>query len=208
MRAPTILMLAALFSASANAAEGPRAPEPGQPPAQTPGQDAAQKMIQVYEEFCLTRFPSAPAVTEGVTAHRMDAATPEQAAAALLGRAGAAWRLTTPKGRYLVAMESSGRQGCAVVGDVADDAGTRATFDLLVTAFAKAHEFGALQKPPLQQGTVAGAAATLQLIGAAPDGHPRQAFVNMANGSGDAQHVRLTREYAPPAQASAAPAGR
>ena len=202
MRAALVLLLAAVPFAAA--AQAPRAPEPGQPPAQTPAQDAAQEMIQIYEEFCLVRFPSLPAVNEGVAAHRMDTATPAQASAALLGRPGVAWHLTTPKGNYLVAIESGGQQGCAVTGDVADDAGTRATFDLLVTAFAKTHEFGALEKPPLQQGSVAGKPAALQLIGATPDGYPRQAFVNMANGDGDTQHVRLTREYAPPAQ----PAGR
>jgi hypothetical protein len=190
---PLLAVLAALMPEAAAA----QAPEPGQPPAQTPAQDAAQQMIQVYEEFCLVRFPNLHAVTDGVTAHHMTPAAGDQAAQALLGRPGTAWQIVTPKGTMLVAVESGGRQGCAVSGDVADDAGVRGAFDLLVTGFASGHEFGTLTKPPLQQGLVKGQPAALQLIGATPDGRPRQAFVNMATGAGPVMHVRLTREFAP-----------
>jgi hypothetical protein len=178
-------------------AQAQRAPEPGQPPAQTAAQDAAQQLLLVYEEFCLTRFPEPAAVSEGVAAHHMSPATPAQSADALLGRAGTAWQFTTDRGAILVATETGGRQGCVVAGDVADDSGIRASFDLLVTSFAAGHEFGALDKPPLQQGLVKGQPGALQLIGAKPDGLPKQAFVNMATGAGPVMHVRLTREFAP-----------
>jgi hypothetical protein len=179
------------------AAAEPRAPEPGQLPAQTPAQDAAQEMIQVYQEFCLVRFPDVQAIEQGAAAHRMTADDADKAAAMLLGRPGVAWRLTTPKGAYDVAIETGGRQGCAVAGAFADDAGIRASFDLLVSTYAGAHEMGALTRPPLQSGLVKGAPASLQIIGAMPDGRPRQAFVNMATGAGPVMQVRLTRELAP-----------
>ena len=166
---------------------------------QTPAQAAAQEMIRVYEEFCLVRFPDPQRFTEGAAAHSMTQATPAQAAQALLGKPGRAWALATPKGTYLVAIESGGRQGCAVSGNVSDDAGIRAAFGLLVTTFARAHEFGTLDHPPLHHGTARGAPAEIELIGANPDGRPRQAFVNMAAGVGDVPQVRLTREFAPPA---------
>ncbi len=169
-----------------------------QVPAQTPAQAAAQEMIRVYEEFCLVRFPDPQAFAAGADAHHMAAASAAQSAEALLGRPGQAWALVTPKGTYLVATESGGRQGCAVSGDVADDAGIRAAFDLLVTTYANAHEFGALDRPPMRHGTAKGQPADITLVGANPDGRPRQAFVNMAAGTGDVLHVRLTREYAPP----------
>jgi hypothetical protein len=173
------------------------APEPGQLPAQTPAQNAAQEMIQVYEEFCLVHFPDPKAVSAAAALHHMAPATPDQAAKILLGRPGNAWTLTTPKGTYAVAIETGARQGCAVSGDVADDAGIRAAFDLLVSLFADAHEFGKLAKPKLQSGLVDKQPAQLQLIGATPDGRPKQAFVNMATGQGPVMHVRLTREFAP-----------
>jgi hypothetical protein len=179
------------------AAADQRAPEPGQLPAQTRAQDAAQEMIRVYEEFCLVHFPDPNAVAAGAAAHHMTGATPEQAATILLGRPGSAWTLVTPKGTYGVAVETGARQGCAVSGDVADDAGIRASFDLLVSMFAGGHEFGTLAKPPLQSGLVNKQAARLQLIGATPDGRPKQAFVNMATGDGPVMHVRMTRELAP-----------
>lgn len=169
-----------------------------QMPAQTPAQAAAQEMIQVYEEFCLVRFPDPQAVAAGAEAHHMATASAAQSAQALLGRPGEAWALVTPKGTYLVAIESGGRQGCAVSGDVADDAGIRAAFGLLVATFANAHEFGTLDHPPVRHGTAHGQPADIELIGANPDGRPRQAFVNMAAGTGDVLHVRLTREFAPP----------
>ena len=93
-----------------------------QVPAQTPAQAAAQEMIRVYEEFCLVRFPDPQAFAAGADAHHMAAASAAQSAEALLGRPGQAWALVTPKGTFLVATESGGRQGCAVSGDVADDA--------------------------------------------------------------------------------------
>jgi hypothetical protein len=154
-------------------------------------------MIQVYEEFCLVHFPDPNAVSAGAAAHHMTPAAPDQAAKVLLGRPGSAWTLSTPKGTYTVAIESGTRQGCAVSGDVADDAGVRAAFNLLVSMFANAHEFGTLAKPKLQSGLVDKQPAQLQLIGATPDGRPRQAFVNMATGNGPVMHVRMTREFAP-----------
>ena len=192
------LAIATLLAAAAPpAAANPRAPEPGQPPAQTPAQVAAQEMIQLYEEFCLTRFPDPQAIEAGATAHHMTADAPDEANKVLLGRPGVAWRLQSPNGTYQVAIESGGRRGCAVTGDVADDAGIRAAFDLLVTSYASAHDFGALTKPSLQTGLVHGAPGALQIIGADPGAGSRQAFVNMATGAGPVMQVRLTREFAP-----------
>ena len=191
----SLCMLACL--ASRVAAADQRAPEPGQLPAQTPAQQAAQEMIRIYEEFCLVRFPDPAAVTAGVAAHHMTGATADAAARVLLGRPGNAWILATSKGTFSVATETGDRKGCAVSGDVADDSGVQASFDLLISMFANAHEFGALSKPPLQSGLVNKQPATLQLIGATPDGRPKQAFVNMATGEAPVMHVRMTRELAP-----------
>ena len=191
--AAAMIAIAAISGASAQT----RAPEPGQPPAQTPAQDAAGDMIRVYDEFCLARYPDPQAVGAGVIAHHMAAATPEQSAQVLLGRQGSAWRLVTGKGTYLVATEIGQRSGCVVSGDVADDAGVRAIFDLVVTAFAAGHDFGPLDKPPLQRGSVNKQPAQIQIIGVPPGALGRQAFVNMATGDGPVMHVRLTREVAP-----------
>jgi hypothetical protein len=179
------------------AAADPRAPEPGQPPEQTPAQQAAQEMMQVYEEFCLARFPDPKAFAEGAAAHHMAPENADQAAKILLGRPGDAWRLTTPKATYDVAIQAGGRQGCVVSGQVADDAGIRAAFDLLVGIYASSHELGTLSKPPLRTGLVKQVPAALQIIGATPDGRPRQAFVNMSTGQGPVMQVRMTREFAP-----------
>ena len=173
--------------------------------ADTAPQAAAQEMIQVYEEFCLVRFPDPQSFAAGATAHHMTPASDAQSHQALLGRPGQAWALTTPHATYLVAIESGGRQGCAVSGDVADDAGIRAAFDLLVTTYANGHEYGTLDHPPIRHGTAQGGPADIELIGATPDGRPRQAFVNMAAGTGDVRHVRFTREFAPPEGGTGAP---
>jgi hypothetical protein len=135
---------------------------------------------------------------DGIVAHRMAAASAAEAGAALLGRPGTAWRLTTTKGSYLVATESGDRKGCAVVGDVADDSGVRAAFDLLVSSFIAGHDLGTPDKLPVQNGQVHGEPAALQLIGVTPGRLAKQAFVNMATGKGPVMHVRLTREFGPP----------
>jgi hypothetical protein len=166
--------------------------------AQTPAQAAGQEMVRVYEEFCLVRFPDPQRFEQGAAAHHMVPANDAQSAQALLGRPGRAWQLITPKGSYLIAIESGFRQGCAVAGDVSDDAGIHASFNLLITEYATAHEFGPLDHQPVRHGSAHGEPAEIELIGATPGGMPRQAFVNMAAGSGDVRHVRLTREFAPP----------
>ena len=193
--AASLCMLACLGASLASADQ--RAPEPGNLPAQSPAQDAAQEMIQVYEEFCLVHFPDLKAVAAGAATHHMAPAAADQATKILLGRPGTAWTLVTPRGSYAVAIETGARQGCAVAGDVADDAGIRAAFDLLISMFGEAHDFGPLARPKLQAGLVNKQPAQLQLIGATPDGRPKQAFVNMATGNGPVMHVRMTRELAP-----------
>ena len=174
-----------------------RAPEPGNLPVQSPAQEAAQEMIRIYEEFCLVHFPDPKAVATGAAIHHMAPSTTDQAAKILLGRPGKAWTLVTPRGTFAVAIETGARQGCAVSADVADDAGIRASFDLLIGMFGDAHDFGPLTRPKLQAGLVDKQPARLQLIGATPDGRPKQAFVNMAIGDGPVMHVRMTRELAP-----------
>lgn len=198
------LLAAALLLPVAAAAQ-PKAPPPPPPDAPpetiTPAQEAAQEMIIIYEEFCLTRFPNADAVQQGVAAHHLTVAPAQQTKDALLGRNGEAWNIVTPKGRYTLAVAARPHQGCVVTGPGADDAGIRAAFQLAVESFAQAHEYGMLQQPPLQKGQFAGHDATLQLIGATPSGWPRQAFVNMQSQLPDgAELLRLTREFAPPAQ--------
>jgi hypothetical protein len=164
------------------------------PPIMAPDQARAQEMILIYEEFCLGYFPNQAAIEAAARTHQMTPLTPAEAAGVLLGRQGEAWRVVTPKGSYSVAIETGGRQGCAVTGEAADDDGIRAAFDLAVTSFAGGHEFGALDKPAVRHVMSDGQALALQLIGATPDGRPRQAFVNMSRGV----QVRLTREFAPP----------
>ncbi len=85
-----LLALAVLLPFAAAAAE--KAPPPPLPDAPadvlTPAQISAQEMLVIYEEFCLQRFPSEDSVLEGVAAHHLGVASPTQAKAALLGRAG------------------------------------------------------------------------------------------------------------------------
>ncbi len=196
-----LLALAFLLPFAAAAAED-KAPPPPAPdaPAETltPDQEAAQDMLLMYEEFCLDRFPNPDAFQQDVTAHHLIPASAADASAALLGRPGAAWTTTTPHGKFVIALEATPHQGCAVTGPASDDAGIHAAFELAVESFSQAHEFGMLTRPPEQHGKVAGRDATLQIIGATPSGHPKQAFVNMLSSAADGTpRLRLTREFAP-----------
>jgi hypothetical protein len=164
----------------------------------TPAQDAAQEMLIIYEEFCLDRFPNPDAIQAGIAAHHLSPATAAQATGALLGRAGSAWAVSSPKGHYLIAVEAPPHKGCAVTGQAADDEGIRAAFELSIETYTQAHEFGMLQRPPRQTGQVAGRDATVQILGATPPDRPRQAFVNMESRNPDGStQLRLSREFAP-----------
>jgi hypothetical protein len=197
MRLAAIALLLPLAAAAAEKAPPPPAPDA---PADvlTPAQEAAQEMLMIYEEFCLERFPNGEAIQAGVTAHHLSPATAAQTSDALLGRAGSAWAVNTPKGHYLIGIEAPPSKGCAVTGQASDDDGIHAAFELSVEMYTQAHEFGMLQRPPRQTGHVGGRDATIQVIGATPSGRPRQAFVNMEshNPDGSAQ-LRLSRELAP-----------
>jgi hypothetical protein len=192
--------IALLLPLAAAAAEKAPPPPPPDAPAETttPAQDAAQEMLIIYEEFCLDRFPNPEAIQAGVAAHHLSPATASQATDALLGRAGSAWVVVTPKFRHLIAIEAPPHKGCAITGQAADDEGIRAAFELAVESFAQAHEFGMLQRPPRQTGQVAGRDATIQILGATPPDRPRQAFVNMESHNPDgSSQLRLSREFAP-----------
>jgi hypothetical protein len=188
---------------------GPVVADPGKPPLpptaalpahaqQTPAQAAAQDMMVIYEGLCLDRFPNPETFGQALAANHaipLDAAATK---AALLGHPGTAWTVAGSLGLYVVALASPPARNCVVTGEGADDEGVRAVFRMVVTSFAKDHEFGTLQNPPVAEGNVGGAPAILQQIAALPEGLPRQAFVNMgvkqANG---ATRLRLTREMAP-----------
>jgi hypothetical protein len=198
MRLAAIALLLPLAAAAAEKAPPPPAPDA---PADvlTPGQEAAQEMLTIYEEFCLERFPSPDAIQAGITAHHLNKASAQQGTDALLGRAGSAWAVVTPKGHYAIAIEAPPHKGCAITGSAADDEGIRAAFELAVEMYSQAHEFGMLQRPPLQTGQVAGHPATIQIIGATAAGRPRQAFVNMESHNADGSpQLRFSREFAPP----------
>jgi hypothetical protein len=197
MRLAAIALLLPLAAAAAEKAPPPPAPDA---PADvlTPGQEAAQEMLIIYEEFCLERFPSTDAVQAGIAAHHLTKADAQQSTDALLGRAGSAWAVATPKGHYVIAIEAPPHKGCAITGPAADDEGIRAAFELAIEMYAQAHEYGMLQRPALQTGQASGRPATIQILGAMPNGRPRQAFVNMETHTPDGSpKLRLSRELAP-----------
>jgi len=197
MRLAAIAFLLPFAAAAADKAPPPPAPDA---PADTltPAQEAAQEMLIIYEEFCLDRFPNPAAIQAGIAAHHLSSAPAPQSNDALLGRAGNAWAIATPKGHYAIAIEAAPRKGCAVSGEAADDDGIRAAFELAVEMYAQSHEYGMLQRPPRQTGQVAGRAATIQILGATPADRPRQAFVNMESHNPDGStQLRLSREFAP-----------
>lgn len=198
MRLAAIALLLPL--AAAAAAEKAPPPPPPDAPADvlTPGQEAAQEMLVIYEEFCLDRFPNPNAVQAGVAAHHLSPAAAAQSTDALLGRAGSAWAVATPKGHYAIAIEAPPHRGCAITGPATDDEGIRAAFELAVEMYAQSHEYGMLQRPPRQTGQVAGHPATIQILGATPTDRPHQAFVNMETSNPDGStQLRLSREFAP-----------
>jgi hypothetical protein len=198
MRLAAIAVLLPLAAVAAEKAPPPPAPDaPAE--ALTPAQEAAQEILVIYEEFCLERFPNPAAVQAGIAAHHLSAATAPQTADALLGRAGSAWAVTTPKGHYVIAIEAPPHKGCAITGAASDDEGIHAAFELAIEMYAQGHEYGMLQRPPRQTGQVAGRPATIHILGATPPDRPRQAFVNMESKNADgSSQLRLSREFAPP----------
>jgi hypothetical protein len=165
---------------------------------QTPAQSAAQDMMVVYEEFCLNRFPDRDSFAAGLPLHHATKLDDKAAESVLLGHQGNAWTVVGLEGSYTVALEALPARRCVVTGKAAEDEGVQTVFNMLVSSFANGHEFGALGHRPVVQGNVGTSAATMQLITAAPDGRPRQAFVNMGVVESDGStRLRLTRELAP-----------
>jgi hypothetical protein len=195
MRRP--LIAAALLLAAA--APPPAAkPTPDTPDQTTPAQDAAQDMMLVYEDVCLNHFPNPASVRAAATDAHATPLTDAEARDALLGHAGTAWAFDAPHVRAVVAVDTPPSRTCVVTGKAAEDSGVQAVFDLMVTTAAQTLDYGPLVKPPVRQGSVGGHPASIQLIGVAPGGAKRQAFINMgaANADGSTQ-LRLTREVAP-----------
>jgi hypothetical protein len=195
MRCP--LIAAALLLAAA-APQPAAKPTPDTPDQTTPAQDAAQDMMLVYEDVCLSHFPNPASIRAAVADAHATPLTDAEARDALMGHAGTAWAFNAPHVRAVVAVDTPPSRTCVVTGKAAEDSGVRAVFDLMVTTAAQALDYGNLVKPPLRQGTVGGRAASIQLIGAALGGSKREAFINMGlvNADGTTQ-LRLTREVAP-----------
>jgi hypothetical protein len=148
--------------------------------------------------LCLERFPNQEALGQALAAAHAVPLDTNSTKEALLGHPGTAWTVAGSLGHYVVALESPPARNCVVTGEAAEDEGVRAVFGMLINSFANAHEFGVLQRPPLHQGKMGTAPATLQIIAATPDGRPRQAFVNMGvTEASGATRLRLTRELAP-----------
>jgi hypothetical protein len=219
MQSPVIPTLGALAAAialcgaamaSPSSPPAPASPAPASPAQASPAQaslapptaahaEAAKAdMISLYQDYCLDRFPNAQHLLAYIGGRNFPPAPPGVAMRALNGHAGQAWIVTRPSGQFVLALGDAPRS-CVVTGVALNDAGTRAVFDIMVTMYAGAHEYGALSKPPLQTAQLGGKPAFLQVIGALPGGEPRQAFVNMAitNPDGTAM-TRLAREVAPP----------
>ena len=84
MRAVVIALLLPGFAVAQDRAPPPPGPDA---PAEvlSTAQLAAQDMLQMYEEFCLQRFPGEAAIEEGVAAHHLSVAGAAETSAALLG---------------------------------------------------------------------------------------------------------------------------
>jgi len=193
MRRLILAAALAVLSSRADAAPPP-APPPGAAPDLTPPQMAAEEMMNLFNDICLARFPNEDAVGMAVAARKAVPLPAAASKAALLGRSGAAWAVPSGNGHYVLAVEMPPRH-CVVTGPAAEDDGVRTVFGMVVTSFAKGKEFGALAQPPVREGKVNGQDATIQIIAAAPQGRPRQAFVNMSMANADGTTtLRLTRE--------------
>jgi len=170
------------------------------PPASTPPGDAARsQLMDIYQEYCLDRFPNRARLLATITDRKFPLASKADADRALKNRTGQAWVVAKPAGNFLLALWDTPQRGCAITGTAPDDASTRATFDLVVTMYAGQRELGALTRPPIRTGQVNGKPATLQLIGVQPDNQPSEAFVNVAVTRPDGTEARLAREWGPPA---------
>jgi hypothetical protein len=176
---------------------GAAAPPLRQP--MTPLQAAGDDMIQVYEEFCLSRFPHVDMLKDGVTRHKLPPASAANAAEALQGRHGKAWAITTPKGSYTIAITAKPVVGCVVTGVGEDTDNVRTLFNIAVQGLAVTNKLGKMDFPELKHFDIAGRPATLQLIGTLGE-KQRQAFVNLSLSRPDGTPIeRLSREFAPEA---------
>ena len=209
------VLLAALSAAwhpacaRAQPASSPTAAAPAEagPAEAGPGETARGDMMDVYQEYCLDRFPNRARLASTITDRQFPPASKPDADRALKGRTGQAWVIARPNTKLLLALWDTPQRGCAVTGTAPDDASARATFDLLVTMYAGEHELGALTRLPIRMGQIGGTPATLQVIGADPGGQPREAFVNMAVTHPGGTEARLAREWGP-AEPPAAPQGK
>jgi hypothetical protein len=197
------ILLAALLAASHPARVHA---QPATPPAPAaPGDAARSQLMDVYQEYCLDRFPNRDRLIATIAERQFPPAPKADADRALKNRTGQAWVVAKPAGKFLLALWDTPQRGCAVTGTAPDDASTRATFDLIVTMYAGDHELGALGRPPVRPGQIDGTPATLQVIGADPGGQPREAFVNVAIAHPDGTEARLAREWGPPEPPAPAP---
>jgi hypothetical protein len=198
---PTIAICAALLMFGSSALAGPKVPAKNaatKGDGQTPAQSAAQDMMVIYEAFCLNLFPDRDAFAKALPLHHATPLDDKTASTVLLNHQGAAWTVAGLEGTYTLALEAPPARRCVVTGNAAEDEGVQAVFGMLINSYANGHEFGALAHRPVVQGHVGTSAATLEIITAAPDGRPRQAFVNMGVVESDGTtRLRLTRELAP-----------
>jgi len=158
------------------------------PPPPVAGRTPGQDVLQVYQEFCLTRFPRL--------------ASPAAAADALQGRHGKAWTINTEAGgHFTIGIYTAPVLGCIVTGAAPDDDDVRKFFNIDVQGLAAAAGYGKMDFPPLKQIDAGGHKVTLQFIGTLGD-KQRQAFVNAAVvGEDGPPQIRLSREFADAADA-------
>jgi hypothetical protein len=204
------LLSAVLLAAVAQVAPAPACADP-QPPAKTaatsatppaaatPNSDEARKrMLSLFEEYCLNRLANTESTDNALGQISLPKASAAEAEAALKGRHGTAWSADSADGHFVLTVWGTPIAGCAVTGKIAEDASTRAGFDIVITMYGGSHEYGDLVKRPVRQGQVAGRPASLQLILASPSGTPRQAFANLGVTNPDGTTtVRMVREFQP-----------
>lgn len=172
------------------------------PPPPVAGRTPGQDVLQVYQEFCLTRFPRLEQLKQGVAMHKLALASPAAAADALQGRHGKAWTINTEAGgHFTIGIYTAPVLGCIVTGAAPDDDDVRKFFNIDVQGLAAAAGYGKMDFPPLKQIDAGGHKVTLQFIGTLGD-KQRQAFVNAAVvGENGLPQIRLSREFAAAADA-------
>lgn len=142
-----LLPLALLVAAGAPAPPATSSPA-GNDDTASAVRDQSEDLIDLYQNFCLNRFPSDQAIAAGVAEAKLPLAGKQDAAALLKGSKGAAWTSQTKNGRFTLAVQPG--RGCAVQTDFAGSDANRAVFEVAVKAYVSEHDLGALQSAPLQ----------------------------------------------------------